>query len=166
MLLENGDQYYLVLFVVIGCVSWWVIFEFFIWFEDEVGWWLYVVLFEVVCCGIQVEVFFDGYGFLDFSDEFVGEFIVVGVIFCYYDLCFKLMGMCINLFCCMYCKIVVIDDIIVFVGGINYFVEYMSDYGLEVKQDYVVQVEGLVVFDILQFELENLFNSEIVCCWW
>ncbi len=31
----------------------------------------------------------------------------------------------------------------------------MSDYGPEAKQDYAVQVEGLVVLDILQFELEK-----------
>lgn len=75
----------------------------------------------------------DGYGLLDFSDEFVNELTVVGVVFCYYDFCFCFFGMCINVFCWMYCKIVVIDVCIVFIGGLNYFVEYMFSYGLEVK---------------------------------
>lgn len=42
----------------------------------------------------------------------------------------------------------------------------MSDYGPEAKQDYAVQVEGPVVLDILQFELENLPNSETARRWW
>lgn len=88
--------------------------------------------------------------------------MVVGVVFCYYDFCFCFFGMCINVFCWMYCKIVVIDVCIVFIGGLNYFVEYMFSYGLEVKQDYVVCFEGLIVEDIFQFELENLFGQSVV----
>jgi cardiolipin synthase len=65
-----------------------------------------------------------------------------------------------NLFRRMHRKIVVIDDTTAFVGGINYSAEHMTDYGPEAKQDYAVQVEGPVVLDILQFELENLPNSE------
>ncbi|MBX4426277.1 cardiolipin synthase B, partial [Mycobacterium tuberculosis] len=78
----------------------------------------------------------------------------------------KLMGMRTNLFRRMHRKIVVIDDTTAFVGGINYSAEHMSDYGPEAKQDYAVQVEGPVVLDILQFELENLPNSETARRWW
>ncbi len=42
----------------------------------------------------------------------------------------------------------------------------MTDYGPEAKQDYAVQVEGPVVQDILQFELENLPASEETRRWW
>ncbi|VDZ79996.1 phospholipase [Salmonella bongori] len=61
-----------------------------------------------------------------------------------------------NIFRRMHRKIVVIDDRIAFVGGINYSAEHMSDYGPQAKQDYAVRVEGPVVADILQFEVENL----------
>ncbi|MDF7757758.1 phospholipase D-like domain-containing protein, partial [Klebsiella pneumoniae] len=100
------------------------------------------------------------------SDEFVGELTAAGVIFRYYDPRPKLMGMRTNLFRRMHRKIVVIDDTTAFVGGINYSAEHMSDYGPEAKQDYAVQVEGPVVLDILQFELENLPNSETARRWW
>jgi cardiolipin synthase len=56
----------------------------------------------------------------------------------------------------MHRKIVVIDETVAFVGGINYSAEHMSDYGPEAKQDYAVRIEGPVVQDILLFELENL----------
>ncbi len=43
----------------------------------------------------------------------------------------------------MHRKIVVIDDRIAFVGGINHSAEHMSDYGPQAKQqDYAVRVEG------------------------
>lgn len=154
-LLENGDQYYPALFAAIGRASRRVILESFIWFEDEVGRRLHAVLLEAARRGIQVEVLLDGYGSPDLSDEFVGELTAAGVIFRYYDPRPKLMGMRTNLFRRMHRKIVVIDDTTAFVGGINYSAEHMSDYGPEAKQDYAVQVEGPVVLDILQFELEN-----------
>ncbi|MHB7246450.1 cardiolipin synthase ClsB, partial [Klebsiella pneumoniae] len=159
-LLENGDQYYPALFAAIGRASRRVILESFIWFEDEVGRRLHAVLLEAARRGIQVEVLLDGYGSPDLSDEFVGELTAAGVIFRYYDPRPKLMGMRTNLFRRMHRKIVVIDDTTAFVGGINYSAEHMSDYGPEAKQDYAVKVEGPVVLDILQFELENLPNSE------
>ena len=71
-----------------------------------------------------------------------------------------------NLFRRMHRKIVVIDDVTAFVGGINYSAEHMTDYGPEAKQDYAVQVEGPVVLDILQFELENLPTNEATRRWW
>jgi cardiolipin synthase len=142
-----------------------VILETFIWFEDEVGWQLHAVLLEAARRGIQ-EVLLDGYGSPDLSDEFVGELTAAGVIFRYYDPRPKLFGMRTNLFRRMHRKIVVIDDTTAFVGGINYSAEHMSDYGPEAKQDYAVQVEGPVVQDILQFELENLPNSETARRWW
>lgn len=165
-LLENGDQYYPALFAAIGRASRQVILESFIWFEDEVGRRLHAVLLEAARRGIRVEVLLDGYGSPDLSDEFVGELTAAGVIFRYYDPRPKLMGMRTNLFRRMHRKIVVIDDTTAFVGGINYSAEHMSDYGPEAKQDYAVQVEGPVVLDILQFELENLPNSETARRWW
>ena len=42
----------------------------------------------------------------------------------------------------------------------------MSDYGPEAKQDYAIEVEGPVVQDILQFELENLPGNAAARRWW
>lgn len=78
------------------------------------------------------------------------------MIFRYYDPRPRLLGLRTNIFRRMHRKIVVIDDRIAFVGGINYSAEHMSDYGPQAKQDYAVRVEGPVVADILQFEVENL----------
>ena len=165
-LLENGDNYYPALFAAIGRAQQRVILESFIWFEDDVGKQLHAVLLKAAQRGVRVEVLLDGYGSPDLSESFVGELTSAGVIFRYYDPRPRLLGMRTNLFRRMHRKIVVIDDVTAFVGGINYSAEHVTDYGPEAKQDYAVQVEGPVVIDILQFELENLPTSEATRRWW
>lgn len=165
-LLENGDEYYPAVFDAIDHAQRKVILETFIWFEDEVGKQLHAVILRAAQRGVDVEVLLDGYGSPDLSDEFVSQLTSAGVVFRYYDPRPPLMGMRTNVFRRMHRKIVVIDNTIAFVGGINYSAEHMSDYGPEAKQDYAVRVEGPVVQDILQFELENLPHNAQTRRWW
>ncbi|KNC95630.1 cardiolipin synthase ClsB [Trabulsiella odontotermitis] len=165
-LLENGDNYYPALFRAIEQAKSKVILETFIWFEDDVGKQLHAVLLRAAQRGIQVEVLLDGYGSPDLSDEFVETLTSAGVIFRYYDPRPRLLGMRTNLFRRMHRKIVVIDTTVAFIGGINYSAEHMTDYGPEAKQDYAVRVEGPVVLDFVQFELENLPGNETLRRWW
>lgn len=165
-LLENGDNYYPALFNAIDRAESKVILETFIWFEDEVGKQLHSVLLRAAQRGIQVEVLLDGYGSPDLSDDFVETLTSAGVIFRYYDPRPRLFGMRTNLFRRMHRKIVVIDTTVAFIGGINYSAEHMTDYGPEAKQDYAVRVEGPVVLDFVQFELENLPGNETLRRWW
>ena len=165
-LLENGDQFYPAVFDAIEQAQQKIILETFIWFEDAVGKQLHAALLEAARRGIKAEVLLDGYGSPDLSDSFVEELTVAGVVFRYYDPRPRLFGMRTNLFRRMHRKIVVIDDRVAFVGGINYSAEHMSDYGPEAKQDYAVRVEGPVVADILKFVLENLPGQSAVRRWW
>ncbi|BCU56354.1 cardiolipin synthase ClsB [Enterobacter kobei] len=165
-LLENGDEYYPAVFDAIDHAQRKVILETFIWFEDDVGKQLHAVILRAAQRGVDVEVLLDGYGSPDLSDEFVSQLTSAGVVFRYYDPRPPLMGMRTNVFRRMHRKIVVIDNTIAFVGGINYSAEHMSDYGPEAKQDYAVRVEGPVVLDILQFELENLPQNAQTRRWW
>jgi len=165
-LLENGDEYYPAVFKAIDNAQRKVILETFIWFEDDVGKKLHAVLLRAAQRGVNIEVLLDGYGSPDLSDEFVGQLTAAGVVFRYYDPRPPLLGMRTNVFRRMHRKIVVIDSSVAFVGGINYSAEHMSDYGPEAKQDYAVRVEGPVVEDILQFELENLPEHAQTRRWW
>lgn len=165
-LLENGDQYYPAVFAAIEKAQSRVLLETFIWFEDNVGRKLHSVILRAAQRGVHIEVLLDGYGSPDLSDEFVGELTSAGVVFRYYDPRPPLLGMRTNIFRRMHRKIVVVDDQVAFVGGINYSAEHMSDYGPEAKQDYAVQVEGPVVQDILQFVVENLPGKAAVRRWW
>ena len=165
-LLVNGDEYYPAVFKAIDNAQQKVILETFIWFEDNVGKQLHSVLLRAAQRGVKIEVLLDGYGSPDLSDAFVNELTAAGVVFRYYDPGPRLFGMRTNLFRRMHRKIVVVDETVAFVGGINYSAEHMSDYGPEAKQDYAIRIEGPVVQDILLFELENLPGKEAVRRWW
>ncbi|MGY6030324.1 cardiolipin synthase ClsB [Phytobacter sp. AG2a] len=165
-LLENGENYYPAVYEAIGQAKQKVILESFIWFEDEVGRELHAVLLKAAKRGVNIEVLLDGYGSPDLSDAFVNELTAAGVVFRYYDPRPRLLGMRTNVFRRMHRKIVVIDNTVAFVGGINYSAEHVTSYGPEAKQDYAVRVEGPVVADILQFEVENLPENAPVRRWW
>lgn len=165
-LLENGDNYYPALYDAIDNAQQKIILETFIWFEDKVGKELHSVLLRAAQRGVSIEVLLDGYGSPDLSESFVSTLTSAGVIFRYYDPRPPLLGMRTNVFRRMHRKIVVIDNTVAFVGGINYSAEHLSDYGPEAKQDYTVRVEGPIVEDILQFELENLPDNAPAKRWW
>lgn len=165
-LLENGDMFFPAVFSAIDEAQHKVYVETFIWFEDNVGRQLHKAVLAAAKRGVSVEVLLDGYGSPDLSDEFVTELTTAGVIFRYYDPRPKIFGMRTNLFRRMHRKIVLIDDRIAFVGGINYSAEHMIDYGPEAKQDYSVRIEGPVVEDIHQFVLSNLPENETPRRWW
>ncbi|MFY9997591.1 MAG: cardiolipin synthase ClsB [Leclercia sp.] len=165
-LLENGDHYYPAVFAAINKAQNRILLETFIWFDDGVGRKLHDAVLRAAQRGVHVEVLLDGYGSPDLDDNFVGELTSAGVVFRYYDPRPPLFGLRTNVFRRMHRKIVVVDDQIAFVGGINYSDEHMSDYGPEAKQDYAVQVEGPVVQDILQYVLENLPGKVAGRRWW
>ncbi|WP_414163219.1 cardiolipin synthase ClsB [Superficieibacter sp. BNK-5] len=165
-LLENGDQFYPAVHAAIDDAKSRVILESFIWFEDEVGKQLHAVLLRAAQRGVKIDVLLDGYGSPDLSDNFVNQLTAAGVVFRYYDPRPRMMGMRTNVFRRMHRKIVVIDTDIAFVGGINYSDEHMSSYGAQAKQDYAIRIEGPVVQDILQFEVENLPGNASVRRWW
>ncbi|WP_312972190.1 cardiolipin synthase ClsB [Atlantibacter sp.] len=165
-LLENGDMFFPAVFSAIEEAQHKVYVETFIWFEDNVGRQLHKAVLAAAKRGVSVEVLLDGYGSPDLSDEFVNELTTAGVIFRYYDPRPKIFGMRTNLFRRMHRKIVLLDDRIAFVGGINYSAEHMIDYGPEAKQDYSVRIEGPVVEDIRQFVLSNLPENEAPRRWW
>ncbi|WP_437890870.1 cardiolipin synthase ClsB [Phytobacter sp. V91] len=165
-LLENGENYYPAVFEAIGQAKQKVILETFIWFEDEVGRALHHVLLNAARRGISIEVLLDGYGSADLSETFINALTDAGVVFRYYDPRPRLFGMRTNLFRRMHRKIVVIDNSVAFVGGINYSAEHVTSYGPEAKQDYAVRVEGPIVEDILQFELANLPQQTPARRWW
>lgn len=165
-LLENGDQYYPAVFAAISKAQSRVLLETFIWFDDGVGRKLHDAVLRAAQRGVHIEVLLDGYGSPDLNDNFVGELTSAGVVFRYYDPRPPLFGMRTNVFRRMHRKIVVVDDQVAFVGGINYSDEHMSDYGPEAKQDYAVQVEGPVVQDILQYVLDNLPGKPAGRRWW
>lgn len=150
-LLENGDEYFPRVFQAIKSARREVIIETFILFEDVVGLELRDCLREAAKRGVNVMVTVDGYGSPDLSEEFVTSLTAVGVHFRTFDPCHRLLGLRTSVFRRLHRKVVVIDGVKAFVGGINLSEEHLCSYGHCAKQDYAVEIAGPVVADIQKF---------------
>ncbi|MGP1615739.1 MAG: phospholipase D-like domain-containing protein, partial [Pollutimonas bauzanensis] len=135
-LLENGEAFFPAVFDAIRKAERSVLLETFIIFEDKVGNELRQVLLEAARRGVQVEVTVDGYGSADLTPEFVQALTSAGAGFHVFDPRPKRMGMRTNLFRRLHRKIVVVDGVLAFVGGINFSADHLADFGPTAKQDY------------------------------
>lgn len=165
-LLENGEEFFPRVFGAIQRAERSVMLETFILFEDEVGNALHRELLAAAQRGVKIEVMVDGYGSPDLSDKFVNSLTAEGVRFIYYDPRPLVMGMRTNVFRRLHRKIVVVDDVISFVGGINFSAEHNTSYGPEAKQDYAVEVKGPIVEDITRYVREAMGSEAVTRRWW
>ncbi|AVV37126.1 MULTISPECIES: cardiolipin synthase ClsB [Pantoea] len=166
LLLENGEAFFPRVFGAIQRAERSVLIETFILFEDDVGNALHRELLAAAQRGVRVEVMVDGYGSAELSDQFVNSLTSAGVRFIYYDPRPLVMGMRTNVFRRLHRKTVVVDDVVAFVGGINFSAEHNTDYGPEAKQDYAVQVKGPVVADIARYLQQAIGSEQHTRRWW
>lgn len=165
-LLENGEEFFPRVFGAIRRAQHSLLLETFILFEDDVGKALHVELLAAAKRGVKIEMMVDGYGSPDLSDEFVHSLTSSGVRFLYYDPRPLVLGMRTNLFRRLHRKIVVVDGVIAFVGGINYSAEHNASFGPQAKQDYAVEVKGPIVDDIAQYVQQEMGSEQKSRRWW
>ncbi|MBV4412293.1 cardiolipin synthase ClsB [Enterobacteriaceae bacterium YMB-R22] len=165
VLLENGDTFFPAVFCAIKGARSRIILETFIWFEDSVGWRLREALLSAARRGVRIECLLDGYGTPKFSDAFAGDLVAAGVVLRFYDPRRRIFGMRTNVFRRMHRKIVVVDENVAFVGGINFSDEHMLNYGPQAKQDYALRLEGPIVEDISLYVESNLPRRDDVPRW-
>lgn len=147
-LLINGEQYYPRVFEAMAQAREEILLETFIIYEDKVGQQLQQVLIDAARRGVRVEVVADGYGTADLTDAYLGALTEASVRFHAYDPQPRLAGMRTNLFRRLHRKIVVIDGERAFIGGINYCIDHLGEFGPMAKQDYAVEVTGPVVAQV------------------
>ncbi len=153
-LLENGEEFFPAVFEAVSAAEREVLIETFILFEDKVGLALHEALLKAAQRGVQIDITVDGFGSPDLSSQFVGTLTAAGVRFHVFDPQAPLLGVRLNVFRRMHRKIVVVDGVRAFVGGINYSADHLDDFGPEAKQDYAVEVCGPIVDEIHRFALE------------
>jgi len=165
-LLENGEEFFPRVFGAIRRAQHSLLLETFILFEDDVGKALHAELLAAAQRGVKIEMMVDGYGSPDLSDAFVHSLTSLGVRFIYYDPRPRVLGMRTNLFRRLHRKIVVIDGVIAFVGGINYSAEHNVSFGPQAKQDYAVEVKGPIVDDIAHYVQQEIGSEQKSHRWW
>ena len=155
-LLINGEDFFPAAFQAIAAARREVLMETFIIFDDKVGRALRQSLIAAAQRGVRVELVADGYGTPDLGVEYLGPLLASGARLHLFDPRPRLLGMRTNLFRRLHRKLLVIDNRLAFVGGINFCAEHLADFGTMAKQDYAVRVEGPIVADIRQACLELL----------
>jgi len=150
-LLENGEAFFPAVFDAIRQSRQEVLLETFIVFEDKVGWELHGVLMEVARRGVSVDVLVDGFGSSELTPAFIAPLAAAGVRLRAFDPKPRFLGMRTNVFRRMHRKIVVVDEAVAFVGGINYSADHLLDFGPMAKQDHALKVEGPIVAEIHKF---------------
>ncbi len=150
-LLENGEAYYPRVFEVIRQAREEVLLETFILFDDKVGHQLRDALVTAAQNGAKVHVLIDGWGSPDLSTQFTQPMFDAGIDLRAFEPVRKLFGARINILRRMHRKLVVVDGTTAFVGGINYSIDHLAEFGPMAKQDYAVELQGPVVEQIHAF---------------
>ncbi len=158
-LLENGEAFFPAVFAAIDAAQKEVVIETFILFDDKVGQALHACLLGAARRGVQVDVLVDGFGSSELTPSFLQPLIDAGVRFRVFDPQPRILGFRANVFRRMHRKIVVVDQQVAFVGGINYSADHLADYGPEAKQDYAVRVEGPIVDEIHRFAQSSISGN-------
>ena len=158
-LLENGEEFFPAVFERIAAAKQEVVVETFILFEDKVGLQLHAALLEAAGRGVQVDVTVDGFGSPDLSTDFISSLCNAGVRLHIFEPGKTVFGTRVSLLRRMHRKLVVVDNEVAFVGGINYSADHLGDFGPEAKQDYSVEIRGPLVAEIHRFTHGALANG-------
>jgi cardiolipin synthase len=136
-----------------------IFIETFILAEDKVGYQVRDALIAAAKRGVRVDVTVDDYGTFDLSKDFVDDLINAGVKLHIFDPQPNFRGIRFNFFRRLHRKLVVIDNNVAFIGGINISADHLSDFGPKAKQDYAVELHGPIVADIHATCLELLLRA-------
>lgn len=165
-LLENGEEYFPRVFEAIRRAETEILLETFILFEDKVGIELRDLLVEAAERGVRITVSLDGFGCGELTNTFLASLSEAGVRLQMFDPAPRHLGIRTNWFRRLHRKIVVVDGVIAFIGGINFSADHLGDFGPEAKQDYSVEVKGPAVVDIHHFALLQSGRPARAKYWW
>ncbi|MBT2312070.1 cardiolipin synthase ClsB [Pseudomonas fluorescens] len=165
-LLENGEEYFPRVFEAIRRAEKEILLETFILFEDKVGIELRDLLVDAANRGVRITVSLDGFGCGELTPEFLATLSDAGVRLQMFDPAPRHLGIRTNWFRRLHRKIVVVDGVIAFIGGINFSADHLGDFGPEAKQDYSVEVKGPAVVDIHHFALLQSGRPSRAKYWW
>ncbi|WPG39551.1 cardiolipin synthase ClsB [Variovorax sp. EBFNA2] len=158
-LLENGDAFFPRVFEALGQARQLALLETFILKDDKVGRALCDALCGCAGRGVRTVLTIDGFGSPGLSEGFLGRLTGAGVQVRIFDPGRSLFGQQLNLLRRMHRKLVVVDDAVAFVGGINFCADQLLDFGEMAKQDYAVELRGPIVGRIRAF-MQRTANTD------
>lgn len=159
-LLVNGETFFPRLIERIDAAQKEIIIETYILADDPIGNKLKDALKQAADRGVWVCLTVDSLGSCELSSSFIEELTGAGIVFQVYDpqplsrsLRFKVLRR-------LHRKMVIIDGVYAFIGGMNISHDQMLEFGAEAKQDYSAEVQGPVVKDIRSLALTIIPDRE------
>lgn len=144
-LLINGEAFFPRLIERIERAQQEILVETYILGDDPVGCAIKDALIRAVNRGVWVCLTVDSLGSYRLSSDYIEELAAAGVVFQVYDpqslWRFKALRR-------SHRKLVVIDGVYAYMGGMNLSYDQMLEFGQEAKQDYMVELEGPVVAEV------------------
>ena len=150
-LLENGEAFFPRVWDVLESARDSVLVETFILGDDDVGRRLIESLCRLAGRGVRVAMMADGFGSDGLPAEAVAALDQAGVRLVLFEPRRRLLGVRTNLFRRMHRKVVVVDERVAFLGGINFCADHLRSSGETSLQDYAAEIEGPVVADICDY---------------
>lgn len=144
-LLENGTTYFPALLAAIDAAQQAVYLQTYIFANDETGHAVAMALMNAARRGVLVRVMVDGFGARDFNRAWLEEIKSAGVewlVFHPEHLRFSLRRYRLRR---MHRKVVVVDDALALVGGINIIDDQDASGQMPPRHDYAVRIQGEVV---------------------
>lgn len=158
-LLENGDDFYPRVWAALKEAKTEIFIETFILADDKVGQALRTEAIDAAGRGVRVTITVDGFGSPGLEGDFINGLTQAGVNFHVFNPRRSIFGVRTNLFRRLHRKLVVIDEAIAFIGGINFCADQLSDFGPAAKRDYAVEIQGPVVSVMRDFAAQFVEKS-------
>ena len=147
-LLENGGAYFPALIDAFEQAQREVFVESYIFAADETGWLIAGALCDAARRGVRVNVLVDGFGSRAFINRLQPALESAGVRVLVYRRELRLLSLRRHRLRRLHRKVVMVDDRIAFVGGINIVDDFEPAGPPHPRYDYAVQIEGPVLASI------------------
>ncbi|MDP2805695.1 MAG: cardiolipin synthase ClsB [Gallionellaceae bacterium] len=151
-LLRSGEEYFPRLLATIHAAQHSIYLETYLWAEDETGRHLKEALGSAAARDVSVHVMLDGFGSADFPSAWVREMTRLGVKLLWFRPERTRFRFARQRLRRLHRKLVLIDESVAFVGGINIVEEVLTP-----RLDYAVEVQGPITVEIAH-SMQNLWR--------
>jgi cardiolipin synthase A/B len=149
-LLRNGAEYFPALEAAIDSAKYEVYLQTYIYAEDATGIRIGGALMRAAQRGVIVNVLLDGFGCKDLSKKYVGELEQAGVQVMFYRPKISPWTFKTRRLRRLHRKVVVVDGVLGFVGGINIIDDNDVPDQIAPRVDFAVQIEGAILVAIVE----------------
>ncbi|NUM50911.1 MAG: hypothetical protein HUU48_07315 [Flavobacteriales bacterium] len=154
-LVHSGDDYFSRLRNIIRQAKTEIHFQTYIFDNDSIGNEIVEALKEAACRNVKIFILLDGYGSYSFPDKVVNEHKLKGINIRFFSPFFSANNFYIGRR--LHHKIVVADENIALIGGINIADKYHGSATEQPWLDYAVQIESTAIAEPLRQLCENIY---------